>query len=180
MAILPEVLLTSRERPYTIDALLAHASCELMRSSLPEGYKRLMGYNLPPWQREAVWTEGQNQKFIESILLGLGTGTYVITDLQHDDDGNVLHTSCLLIDGQQRISAIQGFLNNEFTVLDGIHYGDLTKAQQRMRFRHTTFPCVEVSARTPESTLKEMYYRLNFGGTPHTSADAARLSSCTL
>lgn len=176
MATLPEPILKGRERPYTLDNILFNAKRDTLMDALPSGYQCVMGFNLPPWQRDLVWTDTQRQQFIESIFLGLGTGTYVVTDLEHDQDGNILNTSCLLLDGQQRLTAIQGFINNEFTVFDGVHYGDLTEAQQRIRFRHTTFPCVEVSALTPEPVLKEMYYRLNHGGTAHTEADLARLT----
>lgn len=176
MVTLPEPILKGRERPFTLDNILFNAKNDTLMEALPSGYRRVMGYNLPPWQRDLVWTDDQCQQFIESIFLGLGTGTYVVTDLEHDQDGNVLKTSCLLLDGQQRLTAIERFINNEFGVFDGIHYGDLTVVQQRLRFRHTTFPCVEISALTPEPVLKEMYYRLNHGGTAHTDADFESLT----
>lgn len=176
MANLPDLLLAGRERPYTLDALLHQAKDAELAREMPQGYRKIMGFNLPPWQRGQVWSLPQQQRFIESIFLGLGTGNYVTTTIEFaPDGGGMLNTSLLLLDGQQRITAIQNFVNNTLPVFGDIYYDDLTNAQKRTRFRHTTFPCVEVSALAPESVLKEMYYRLNHGGTAHNEADIETL-----
>lgn len=176
MVKLPDVLLAGQERAFTLDAILHQANDTELAQEMPQGYRKLMGFNLPPWQREIVWTTAQQQRFIESIFLGLGTGHYVATSVEFcEGSATMLNTSLLLLDGQQRLTSIQDFVKNVFPIFDDIHYGDLTKIQQRTRFRHTAFPCIEVSALAPESALKEMYYRLNHGGTAHTAADIETL-----
>lgn len=177
MANLPEPLLEGKDRAYTIDALIAQDGDETLSDEAPKGFRKLMGFNLPSWQRDLVWTLGQQTHFIESIFLGLGTGYYVATDVEFSEarKGEMLPTSLLLLDGQQRITAIDNFIKNRLPVFNGIYYDDLTMPQKRFRFRHVGFPCVEVSANTDEQTLKELYHRLNFGGVAHTEADMARL-----
>lgn len=177
MVELPDVIHRGRECPCTIDFLIYNQQNTDLLEALPSGYHRVMGFNLPPWQRDAVWEDDQSQCFIESIFLGLGTGHYVVTNLEYDEAGNILKTSCLLMDGQQRLTAIQRFINNEFSIFGGIYFRDLSRTQVLTRFRQVKFPYVEVSASTPEPVLKEMYRRLNHGGTPHTCDDMARLTN---
>lgn len=182
MSLLPPPLLTGRARAHTIDALLHQARDDMLTKEAPKGYRKLMGFNLPPWQRDSVWTLPQQQRFIESIFLGLGTGYYVATDIEYEEKRRheMRNTSLLLLDGQQRITAIQDFINNVFSVFDNIHYDDLSNADKRNRFRHTAFPCIELSANSDESLLKELYHRLNFGGTAHGVSDLACLERETL
>lgn len=45
-------------------------------------------------------------------------------------------------------------------------------ADRRRRFYRLSFPSIEVSA-SDEATLREIYDRLNFGGTPHTDEQRA-------
>jgi len=76
----------------------------------------------------------------------------------------------LLIDGQQRINAIRGYVNNEFKVFDYL-WSELDREDQ-MRFRRVVFSRGEIST-MDDAVLRELYNRLNFGGTAHTEDQRA-------
>lgn len=175
---LPPVLLVGSVHDFSVNAVIYQSQEEEIQALLaPQGLRQTMGWNLPSWQRDSVWSMEQQKSFLESIFLGLGTGTYVVTTIEFDQAGKILPTSGLLIDGQQRLGSIAKFVNNEIAIFDGIYYKDLPSSEQLARFRTVKFPRYEVSGRTPEKELKELYYRLNFGGSEHTYHDLNRLLS---
>ena len=128
----------------------------------------MMGYVLPTFQRGLVWTEAQKIRFIESAWMGMPLGTYSYNSYGvGKDDPNVRN---LLIDGQQRLSALQDYVANMFPVL-GLLYDDLTKPEKR-RFDAISFHSFEVRS-DDEVFLREYYNRLNFGGTAHKEGEQA-------
>jgi Protein of unknown function DUF262 len=137
----------------------------------------VMGYPLPEFQRPPCWKEEQQISFIESIWLGLSPGSYVVNDFHHGEwvklkDGREgLHPLFwLLIDGQQRLRALQAYLEGEFKVF-GFRWDELNRLEQR-RFEGVQFPRVSVYL-TNETELRDFYNRMNFGGTPHTEDQRA-------
>lgn len=173
--LLPQPLLNGTERSYTISNLWEGTRA---KGNTPLE-RQLLNLVLPPWQRPAVWSESQQVSFLEGIFLGLGTGYYVINGRDWNDEGNDSPMSGWLIDGQQRITAIARFVNDEICVFGGIRYSDLSIGEKRRRFDNMTFPCIELEYQDDENLLKELYRRLNFGGTPHTQADLELLGTCT-
>lgn len=123
-----------------------------------------MGAPLPEWQREACWSRDQQIRLIESIWIGLPIGFYVVNKEDEYDQGRPLSFSGVLIDGQQRMLALEAYLNNEFQVF-GAYWRDVPIASQR-QFRRTHFPFFETNI-WDESQLRDLYNRLNFGGIPH-------------
>ena len=77
-----------------------------------------------------------------------------------------------LLDGQQRIAAFRDFSLDEFPVFGDVYFSGLTKPQER-RFLRTNFSCYQLPYTDDEKKLREIYDRLNFGGTPHTDLDRA-------
>lgn len=133
---------------------------------LAPGERRLMSWVVPPFQRGEVWTQDQKRGFIESIFLGLNSTSYVVVSLDWLPGGRRAPRSGWLLDGQQRISAIRDFLAGEFSVFDGVRWNDLDKMQRR-RFLMQPFPCCMVDRDTPEATMRDIYERLAYGGSPH-------------
>lgn len=134
-----------------------------------EGLRTVMGYNLPSWQRGEVWSDEQKVKFIESAWMGLGLGTYTVNVPPFDED--VPHRlDNLLIDGQQRISAIRDYLNDELVVF-GARWSEVDIPDQR-RFKQTKFACYQTES-TDEAYLRNYYDLMNFGGTAHRPEEAA-------
>lgn len=130
----------------------------------PFGYRSVMGYFLPPWQRGLVWSTEKKVKLIESLWLGLGIGTFT-----HNISPNYgSKFDNLLIDGQQRMNAIECYLTNEFPVF-GCLYDDLSAVEKRS-FAGRHFHSY-VTKSDDEDFLKNYYTRLNFGGVSHSEAD---------
>ena len=75
-----------------------------------------------------------------------------------------------LIDGQQRLRAIQSYLDNEFPVFN-FFWKELNGLEVR-RFGNFPFAKTEIRE-SSEIKLKLLYNRLNFAGTPHTEDQRA-------
>lgn len=137
----------------------------------------LLGTILPPFQRAVVWDEARMVRFVESAWLGMHLGTYVVNAasderMWRDDTGcERFHpTDLWLIDGQQRLTAIDRYLDNAFPVFDCL-WGELEKREQR-RFEFISFSKATIKL-TDENELRELYDRMNFGGVAHTEEERA-------
>ncbi|WP_338811202.1 DUF262 domain-containing protein (plasmid) [Agrobacterium leguminum] len=84
------------------------------------------GFGLPEWQRGLVWTKRQKISFIESAWRGVPLGTY---SFNRAPLGSPLDD--LLIDGQQRMNAIECYLRDEFAVF-GWRWSEVTEVDQRV------------------------------------------------
>ena len=162
---LPKPLLTGTMHDYGIGALVD------MPAPVPAvpSERRLMNLTLPPWQRPEVWSADQKRRFVEGIWLGLGTGYYVVHGSDWDEAGSPKPMSGWLLDGQQRISALRDFLSGEMVIFGDVRFTEMSVPDQ-LRFKRRPFPCHELDYTDNEDTLKELYDRLNFGGTPHIEA----------
>lgn len=133
--------------------------------------RRVLGYKLPVWQRNEKWTDEQSSRFIRSIWMGIGVGTFMVNSSSKPELNQVL------IDGQQRLRAIERYFRNEIAVLgeDGKNYywNDLADEEQR-HFLRMPFPWVESQYNTEEQMI-EASDLLNFGGTPHTPEERASI-----
>lgn len=132
----------------------------------------VLGYPLPPFQRPHVWSLEQEKAFIQSIWLGLPLGSYTFHELDSQNKPPYLPIamSGWLLDGQQRLTAIERYWNNEFAVFD-LYWNELTPVEQR-RFQHTKFSHFKVRL-SSEDQAREVYDRLSFGGTAHTEDQRA-------
>lgn len=139
-----------------------------------EGYtgRRLLGYKLPSWQRQAVWTDAQCVRFIESIWLGVGLGTFMVN---FSKSGMNDDTHMILLDGQQRLRAIERYWAGELAVPgdDGGSYTwtELSESE-RAHFHRIPFPWICTGYGT-DAELREAYNRHNFGGVAHTAGERA-------
>lgn len=162
---LPERLLRGARREYTIGRLVEMTA---MDPTMPNE-RRLLGLVLPPWQRPEVWTVAQKRRFVEGIFLGLGCGYYVTNGLDWVENEGMVESAPMagwLLDGQQRISAIRDFLEDKLVVFGDVNFTSISRPEA-LRFMREQFPCFEIEYTSNEDVLKELYDRLNFGGTPH-------------
>lgn len=165
---LPKPLLVGRVRELPIGVLF-----EADRTGCAGEQRSILGLPLPPWQRPEVWTARQKQRFIEGLFLGFAAGQYVVNG--QDWDGRAatpLPCSGWLLDGQQRISALRDFVQGGLVVFGDVTYASLTRPEQ-LRFMRKPFPSFELDYTADEGTLRGLYDRLNFGGTPHTENQRA-------
>lgn len=140
----------------------------------------VMGFPLPAWQRPLVWTPEQKVRFIQSIWSGVDVGSYMVND-QYEfinlgrEGTHYREFSEILLDGQQRLSAIEGYLLNEFAVPDvggtPRYWGDLPKIERR-RFGSHHFARANIKS-WDEHQLRLAYDLRAFGGTAHTDDQRA-------
>lgn len=119
----------------------------------------------PSFQRNRVWDQSRQSKFVESILLNIPIPTLFFAE---DDD-----KSKVVVDGQQRLLALKDYMDNRFPlrnleVLPGLNakrFDDLTERQQRI-IRNRTLRCLVISARSDSEIRFQVFERLNQGGMP--------------
>ena len=125
--------------------------------------RHVLGFRLPAFQRHRVWDIEQSRAFIDSVYRGRNIGCYVFNISMNDD----MHD--LLIDGQQRMSAIQDYVNDVFGIAgeDGVMhmYSELTQGEQAS-FLRISFPYLALHIDDMDK-LKDAYTRMNFAGTHH-------------
>jgi hypothetical protein len=138
------------------------------------GERLVMGYRIPSWQRAPVWTDSQAVHFVQSVYLGANIGSIMVNSSETEAFDRIL------LDGQQRLMAIERYWADEFPVpgetdrdengLTGdepkpAFWSELSQHQQA-HFLRIPFPCIETAYRD-EALMREAYNRHNFGGTPH-------------
>ena len=139
----------------------------------------VMGYPLPDWQRDACWTQNQKIKFIESIWNKVDIGSYMVNTIFEYEDPpcNTVFKkfSDALLDGQQRLSAIEDYLLNKFPVYDGngslCFWKDLGIVDRRF-FGNKSFSKAIIQT-FDEKILRECYDLRSFGGTAHREDERA-------
>lgn len=183
---MPAPGLTPQVAPMGMSALIQ----ELREFRADEGTKRqeypwadrfVMGFPLPPWQRAFKWTEDQCRRFINSIWTGGHLGAYVLTEfsLRPEKDGfrgvEFEYLSNAVIDGQQRLKAIELFIEDRLAVPDSsgklVLWSQVCEVDRR-RFDRVIFSRGIVRERD-ELKLRELYDLMNFGGTPHEDNERA-------
>jgi hypothetical protein len=132
---------------------------------------------IPDYQRDMVWTPKQQSRFIESILIKLPVPFIFGADVGQGDREGALE----IIDGSQRIRTLDNFLSNKLELVGlkklteaiGMRFSYLSKPRQ-MRFKRTTVRVIELTEKADEDARREMFDRLNSGGTPLTSMEVRR------
>ncbi len=115
---------------------------------------------IPTYQRQFVWDEKRQSKFIESLLIGLPI-PYIFTA---DTEGGRSE----IIDGSQRIRTLFYFLENKLiltgleklTALEGFRFKDLPLSRQR-RFKKKTIRLIELTDKADWQVRKDMFERIN-------------------
>ncbi|ASV44327.1 hypothetical protein PBI_SCTP2_312 [Salicola phage SCTP-2] len=126
------------------------------------------GFPLPEFQRPSVWTLDQKVSYIETIWCRQASGSFVIVE---EKPGSGLPFQGCIIDGQQRLEALEEYVNDEFKVY-GYYWSELTNIDRRS-FKLTRNIPVQSIRLYDESKLRELYNKLNFAGTPHKESEKA-------
>ncbi|WP_444945655.1 DUF262 domain-containing protein [Microbulbifer sp. VTAC004] len=124
---------------------------------------------IPDYQREMVWKLDQQSRFIESILINLPVPYLFVAD----NDGRLE-----IVDGSQRIRTLVSFMQNSLTLsgltllseVNDFRFCDLPKSRQR-RFSRKTIRLIELTENMDEEARRQMFDRLNSGGTKLTSME---------
>lgn len=123
---------------------------------------------VPDYQREMIWTPKQQSRFIESIFMNLPIPYVFVADVAEGRNEARLE----IVDGSQRIRTLVNFVTNRLTLVDlervdlanGFRFCDLTGPRQ-LRFKRKTIRMIELTERADEEARREMFDRLNSGGT---------------
>lgn len=124
----------------------------------------ISGLYVPIYQREFVWPEKMQSKFIESILMNVPIQPLFAFEL--DEDGNLE-----LLDGVQRLSSIKSFVDNELNLseleeldlLNGFTFNELSTARKR-KFHNTQLKLYIINENTDEGIRADIFRRVNEGG----------------
>jgi hypothetical protein len=117
---------------------------------------------IPSYQRNFVWNNDRQSKFIESILLGIPI-PYIFTA---DVDNGRLE----VVDGSQRLRTTVNFIDNKLSLtnleildkLNGFSYTDLNVGRQR-KFKNSTIRMIALSDKSDEDIRFMMFERINTG-----------------
>lgn len=124
---------------------------------------------VPDYQRELVWPERNQSRFIESLLIGLPVPFLFVADVSESEDPEKAGR-LEIVDGVQRIRTLARFMTGELTLsnldrlkrLNGFTYFDLHPSRQR-RFGRATMRLIELTETVTEDVRREMFDRINSG-----------------
>lgn len=132
-------------------------------------YKRRDRYEIPGWQRQEVWSRSKKQNLIDSILRGWKLPKFYFLRLKDDPE------EYEVVDGQQRLSAIFEFFDNDLMLADdsaerfgGSLYCDLSDAFSDA-FDDFEIEFDDITDATDEE-VKQFFQRLQ-DGLPLTSSE---------
>lgn len=116
----------------------------------------------PEFQRNKVWDRTRQSRLIESLLLNIPIPVCFFAE---DADGKRV-----VVDGQQRLRAIEEFLSGTFKLhglqvlgaLNGKRWADLTERQARL-IKNRTIRCIVISEKSHPDIRFEVFERLNTG-----------------
>lgn len=125
----------------------------------------------PNFQRGHVWTENQQIRWLEFFLRGGKTSRVIYLNKpswnRSVPEGDYDEYVC--VDGLQRLTAIQKFMNNEIKVF-GSYYKEYTDS---MRMVHSIK--ININDLKSEKEVLQWYVDMNSGGVPHTSGEIERV-----
>lgn len=131
----------------------------------------------PDFQRGHVWTEIQQQRFIEAALRGtLGTSALSIQfncpNWENEHYCGDLPRGFQCIDGLQRITAVSRFIQGHVLPF-GLSVADLDLSKFQIKNNYAFR--LEVFAFEQKAKVIEHYLGLKDGGTPHSEEEIARV-----
>lgn len=154
-----------QEIPYAADKIRVSSnafSVFQIKSLIDRGMLDLM----PAFQRKNVWDNRRKSLLIESLMLRIPIPAFYF-----DEDNNGNKT---VIDGLQRLSAINGYMNGEFT-LTGLQYlqeecggrrFEELQPKYQIRIEDAQLTVNILDSRSPEKVKFDIFRRVNTGGIP--------------
>ena len=121
---------------------------------------------VPDYQREFIWDDNRQSKFIESIMLGLPIPLIFVAEIETSGRLEI-------VDGSQRIRTLAGFLSDDLILknlqilqkLNGLKFSDLKASRQRI-FKNTSMRMIVLSSKADEKVRNDMFGRINTSSVP--------------
>lgn len=121
---------------------------------------------VPDYQREFIWDDKHQSRFIESLYLGLPVPFMFSAEIK--ESGRLE-----IVDGSQRIRTLAAFLTDELTLshleklteMNGCKYSELPVSLQRS-FKNISIRMVVLSSKATEDVRNEMFDRINTSSVP--------------
>ncbi len=125
---------------------------------------------VPDYQRDLVWPEKNQSRFIESILIGLPVPFLFVADVGGEEEEVDKAGRVEIVDGVQRIRTLARFMTGELVLrdlerlkaLNGFTFFDLHMSRQR-RFGRATLRLIELTETVTEEVRRDMFDRINTG-----------------
>lgn len=129
---------------------------------------------IPDYQRNFVWPEDRQSKFIESLLIGLPIPFLFFWEKPKTGELEI-------VDGVQRLSTLAAFINGDLklrnlkklTSLNGCGWDDLVASRKR-KFNNKTIRSIILGEDVSETTRRDMFERINTGSLTATDAEVRR------
>lgn len=149
---------------YPIDTLLIRNENRTVHDVLRRIEKGSFIMN-PDFQRDFIWPDDKQSKLIESVLMRIPLPVFYLGE---DDEGRMV-----VVDGLQRLSTFQRFVNNKFQLtlpdqpeLNEKYFRDLSPKMQN-RIEDCNLILYVIDAKVPEQARLDIFDRVN-GGIPLT------------
>lgn len=151
-----------QEQNYPIDSLLIRNETRTIHDVLRRIEKGSFIMN-PDFQRDFVWPEDKQSKLIESVLMRIPLPVFYLAE---DENGRMV-----VVDGLQRLSTFQRFVNNKLSLklpssieLDKKLFSVLSPKLQN-RIEDCNLILYIIDAKVPEKIRLDIFERVN-GGVP--------------
>lgn len=124
------------------------------------------------YQRDFCWSLEDKQALIDSIYNGIGCGMVLVrlhswAELEKLVKSGEKEISFIdIVDGKQRMDAIRGFINNEYTDSYGNYFADLSSNAQNDFSRHQLFSFAEMTESTTDDEVLFQFLKVNHAGKP--------------
>lgn len=125
----------------------------------------------PDYQRNHRWSPEASSRLMESLILNIPIPTvYLSQDIDVDEEVGDDVARYSVIDGQQRLTAIYGFMTNDYALvgldvlelLNGSFYKDLPPFLVR-RLEERTIKCLRIDSTVDPQVKFDIFERLNSG-----------------
>lgn len=121
---------------------------------------------VPDYQREFIWDDKHQSRFIESLFLGLPVPFMFSAEIKKSGRLEI-------VDGSQRIRTLAAFMKDELTLshleklteMNGCKYSELPVGLQRT-FKNIAIRMVVLSSKATEEVRNEMFDRINTSSVP--------------
>ena len=121
---------------------------------------------VPDYQREFVWDDTHQSRFIESLILGLPIPFIFASEIKKTGKLEI-------VDGSQRIRTMAAYLNDnlvltnlkKLTNLNNTHYEQLPSSLKR-KIKNTTIRMIVLSSKATSDVRTEMFDRINTSSVP--------------